>query len=61
MYEKTLDFLSKKGCSAFAVVAWIAFIVGGAALTILTVALALTIELLAQVKNRVSSSISMLL
>jgi hypothetical protein len=61
MYERTLDFLSKKSCSAFAVVAWIAFIVGGAALTVLTIGLALTFELLAQVKSKVSSSINALL
>jgi len=61
MFEKTLDFLSKKSGSVFAVVAWIAFIVGGAALTVLTIALALTIELLAQVRSRVSASINMLL
>jgi len=57
MYEKTLDFLSKKGCTVFAVTAWIAFIVGGAALTVLTVTLALTFELCVQVKNKVASFI----
>ena len=61
MYERTLDFLSKKSCSVFAVIAWIAFIIGGAALTIVTVSLALAFELLAQVKSRVSSSLNALL
>ena len=61
MYDRTLDFLSKKGGTVFAVVAWIAFIVGGAALTVLTVGLALTFELLAQVRSKVSSSLNALL
>jgi len=61
MYERILDFLSRKSCTAFAVVAWIAFIIGGAALTVLTVGLALAFELLAQVRSKVSSSINALL
>jgi hypothetical protein len=56
-----MDFLSKKSCSVFAVIAWIAFIIGGAALTVLTITLALGFELLAQVRSKVSSSLNALL
>jgi hypothetical protein len=57
MNEKLKDFLSTKGASVFAVLAWFAFLIGGTFLAILTLALALTFEAFAQVKSKVISII----
>lgn len=55
MNGKIIGFLSAKGTSIFAVLAWLAFFVGGVAFAIFTLLLAITFELIEQIKTKVAS------
>jgi len=57
MNGKLKNFLSAKGSSIFAIVAWTAFIIGGTAFACFTIVLAITFEAISQIKNRVASFI----
>lgn len=56
MNGKLKNFLSTKGSSIFAIVAWTALIIGGAVFACFTVILAIAFEAIYQIKNRVHLS-----